>query len=373
MKNYDYLIVGAGLFGSVFAHEALKHGKRVLVIDKRSHVGGNAYTERVEGINVHKYGAHVLHTSDEEVWSLLSSLSEIRRFINSPIAIYKGESYNLPFNMNTFSKMWGVTTPDEARAVIESQREGLIPENAKNLEERAISLVGRDVYERLVKGYTEKQWGKDCRELPASIINRIPLRFTYDNNYFTDKYQGIPRGGYTPIFEKLLRGADLLLNTDYYDFIKNESVSFKKTVFTGRIDAYFGYCYGALEYRSLRFETKVLDKPDHQGTAVVNYTERDIPYTRIIEHKHFEGTVSDKTVVSFEYPEKSLPGSEPYYPVNDEKNENIYAKYARLAKAEKDVIFGGRLAEYKYYDMDEVIAAALKAAKAEFRNSEEHP
>jgi UDP-galactopyranose mutase len=365
MKKYDYLIVGAGFFGAVFAHEMTKRGKRVLVIDKRSHIGGNAYTEQIENINVHRYGAHIFHTSNEEIWRFITSLTEFSGFINSPLAVYKGSAYSLPFNMNTFFEMWGVRTAEEARAVIDSQRGSILPEDAKNLEERAISLVGTDVYERLIKGYTEKQWGKSCRELPAKIINRIPLRFTYDNNYFSDKYQGIPKGGYTRLFEKLLCGIEVLLDTDYYEFIKATDAVFGKTVFTGRIDAFFGYRFGALEYRSLRFENEILDIPEYQSRAVVNYTERDIPYTRIIEHKHFEPAENPRTVISREYPMKASVSTEPYYPINDEKNEALYKKYEALARNEKDVIFGGRLAEYKYYDMDEVIEAALRAARLE--------
>lgn len=364
--KYDYLIVGAGLFGSVFAYEAQKRGKKCLVIDKREHIGGNVYCENVDGINVHKYGAHIFHTSDEKVWQYINQFAEFNNFINSPIAIYKGEVYNLPFNMNTFSKMWGIRTPAEAKKVIEEQIRELNIKDPANLEEQALMLVGRDVYEKLIKGYTEKQWGRPCTELPAFIIKRLPLRFTYDNNYFNDRYQGIPIGGYTPIIEKMLSGIEVRLNTDYFDFIRTEKNCAVKTVFTGMIDAYFDYKLGHLEYRSLRFEHQLVACDNYQGNAVVNYTEREIPYTRIIEHKHFEFGKQPVTAISKEYPAEWKPGVEPYYPINNEKNNLLYAEYQKLAAAEPNVIFGGRLGSYQYYDMDKVIAAALKAVQLEF-------
>ena len=366
--KYDYLIVGAGLFGAVFAHESTKRGKRCLVIDKREHVGGNIYTENVEGINVHKYGAHIFHTSDKRIWDYMCSFCEFNNYINSPVAIYKDELYNLPFNMNTFSKMWGIKTPGEARAKISEQIAELNITEPKNLEEQALSLVGRDVYEKLVKGYTEKQWARDCTELPAFIIKRLPLRFTYDNNYFNDRYQGIPIGGYTAIIEKFLEGADIKLGVDYFDFIKDNADVAKKTVFTGPIDRYFNYCYGVLEYRSVRFETEILDTDNFQGNAVVNYTDREVPYTRIIEHKHFEFGKQDKTVVSREYSSEWKLGDEPYYPINNERNNTLYEKYKALADKTEGVIFGGRLGQYKYYDMDKVVIAALDTVKTEFGN-----
>lgn len=358
---YDYLIVGAGLFGSVFAHEMTKRGKSCLVIDRRSHIGGNCYTEWVEGINVHKYGAHIFHTSDKEVWDYINQFAEFNSFVNSPVAIYGDELYNLPFNMNTFSRMWGIKTPAEAKRIIAEQIAVLNISEPKNLEEQALLLVGRDVYEKLIKGYTEKQWGRPCTELPTFIIKRIPLRFTFDNNYFTDRFQGIPVGGYTQIFEKLLEGSDVLLNTDYSHF-KNEKLA-EKTVYTGSIDAFFDYCYGRLEYRSLRFETEVLDCDNWQGNAVVNYTSADVPYTRIIEHKHFEHGTQPKTVISREYPVEWSNVVEPYYPINNERNNALYTKYKALADSRDDVFFGGRLGEYKYYDMDKVIGAALSLAR----------
>lgn len=355
MKGYDYLIVGAGLFGAVFAREALNRGKRVLVVDRRSHIAGNIYTENVEGIDVHRYGAHIFHTSDRRVWEYINRYAEFNNFINSPIAVYGEEVYNLPFNMNTFSKLWGVKTPAEAKAVIDGQIASLSVGEAKNLEEQALLLVGRDVYEKLIKGYTEKQWGKPCSQLPPFIIKRIPLRFTYDNNYFNDRYQGIPVGGYTAIAEKLLAGADVRLGCDGAEAKGAAEI----TVYTGMIDEYFGYRLGELEYRSLRFETEILDEEDHQGNAVVNYTGAEVPYTRIIEHKHFERTVSPKTVITREYPMAWTKGAEPYYPVNDDRNNALYAEYRALAAEEKNVIFGGRLGSYRYYDMDKVISAAL--------------
>lgn len=365
MKKYDYLIVGAGLFGAVFAHEMTKAGKSCLVIDKRDHIAGNIYCENVEGINVHKYGAHIFHTSDKKIWEYINQFAEFNNYINSPVARYKDELYNLPFNMNTFSKMFHIVTPAEAKAKIQAEIEELGITEPKNLEEQALSLVGRSVYEKLVKGYTEKQWGRDCKELPAFIIKRLPLRFIYDNNYFNDRYQGIPIGGYTAIVEKMLEGSDVLLNTDYYEFRKENADIAKKTVYTGMLDKYFDYKYGVLEYRSVRFETETLDMENYQGNAVVNYTEREVPYTRIIEHKHFEYGTQPVTVISREYPSEWKSGGEPYYPVNNTKNEEIAQKYRALAQEEENVIFGGRLGEYRYYDMDKVIGAALKAVHQE--------
>jgi UDP-galactopyranose mutase len=365
MKKYDYLIVGAGLFGAVFAAEAMKAGKSCLVIDKREHIAGNIYTEREYGINVHKYGAHIFHTSDREVWDYINGYAEFNNYINSPVAVYKNELYNLPFNMNTFSRMWGIKTPREAKAIIEKQRGEAAFGEPSNLEEQAMSLVGRDVYEKLIKGYTEKQWGRPCTELPAFIIKRLPLRFTYDNNYFNDRYQGIPIGGYTAIVEKMLTGADVCLSTDYFEFIKENPDIAEKTVYTGEIDKFYDYEYGALEWRSVRFENEVIDTDNYQGCAVVNYTEAEIPYTRIIEHKHFDGAVSDKTVISREYSREWTLGEEPYYPINNDRNNELYKKYEARAAAEKNVIFGGRLGTYKYYDMDKVIRAALDAWRGE--------
>ena len=364
--KYDYLIVGAGPFGAVFAHEAKKRGKRVLVIDKRSHTGGNMYCEKVEGINVHKYGAHIFHTSNKEVWDYVNQFCTFNNYINSPIANYKDEIYNLPFNMNTFNKLWGVVTPQEAKEKIENQvKESNITE-PKNLEEQAISLVGKDIYEKLIKGYTEKQWGRRCTELPAFIIKRLPVRYTYDNNYFNDKYQGIPEGGYNVIFDKLLEGIDVELNVDFFDKKGELLQKADKIVFTGMIDQYFDYQYGVLEYRSLRFEHETLDEENHQGNAVVNYNEREVPYTRIIEHKHFEFGKQPKTVITREYPAEWKQGDEPYYPVNNEKNAEIFKKYQELAQKEENVIFGGRLADYKYYDMHNVMERALEVVKEEF-------
>ena len=362
---YDYLIVGAGLFGSVFAHEMTQKGCKCLVIDKRGHIGGNCYTQEIEGINVHRYGAHIFHTSDKAVWDYISRFASFNSFINSPLAVYKDELYNLPFNMNTFSKMWGTRTPAEARAVIDEQISRLGIREPKSLEEQALMLVGRDVYEKLVKGYTEKQWGRKCSELPAFIIKRLPLRFTYDNNYFSDRYQGIPIGGYTQIFEKLLCGCEVALNTEYADFIKSNGGIAKKTVYTGAMDEFFGYCFGRLEYRSLRFEDSILDIDSFQGNAVVNYTSADVPYTRIIEHKHFEYGTQPKTVITYEYPAEWTQGSEPFYPINDERNNALYAKYQALSQSRPDVVFAGRLGSYRYYDMDKVISAALSAAMTE--------
>lgn len=365
MKQYDYLIVGAGLFGAVFAHEATRKGRTCLVIDRREHIAGNIYCEKIEGIHVHKYGAHIFHTSNREIWDYVNQFAEFNNYINSPVASYKDELYNLPFNMNTFSKMWNIKTPNEAKEIIEKQKAGLNISEPKNLEEQALSLVGTDIYEKLIKGYTEKQWGRDCRELPAFIIKRLPLRFIYDNNYFNDRYQGIPIGGYNGIVEKLLEGSDVLLNTDYFDYIKTHQNAAKKTVYTGMIDEYFNFQFGHLEYRTVRFETEVLDEENYQGNAVVNYTEREIPYTRIIEHKHFEFGTQPKTVISREYSSEWKPGIEPYYPINDEKNSALFRQYQQLAEKEENVIFGGRLGNYQYYDMDKVIEAALDCAKRE--------
>ena len=370
--KYDYLIVGAGLYGAVFAAEATKQGKTCLVIDKRPHIAGNIYTESQEDINVHVYGAHIFHTSNKEIWNYVNQYAEFNNYINSPIAVYNDELYNLPFNMNTFSKMWNIRTPQEAKDKIASQIAALHITEPQNLEEQALSLAGTDVYEKLVKGYTEKQWGRPCTELPAFIIKRLPLRFTYDNNYFNDRYQGIPIGGYTQIVEKMLAHADVRTNTDFFELKKNgmklngEAITYDKLVFTGQIDEYFDYCYGPLQYRSVRFETEVLDCDNYQGNAVVNYTEREVPYTRIIEHKHFEFGTQPKTVISREYSSEWTAGAEPYYPVNDDKNTTLYQKYEELAKHESNVIFGGRLGSYKYYDMDKVIEAALQTCNEEF-------
>ena len=366
--KYDYLIVGAGLFGAVFAHEAKKSGKKCLVIEKRNHIAGNIYCEEIEGIQVHKYGAHIFHTSNKEVWDYINQFAEFNHYINSPIAVYKDELYNLPFNMNTFSKMWGIKTPQEAKEKIAQQVAETGITEPKNLEEQGLSLVGKDVFEKLVKGYTEKQWGRECKELPAFIIRRLPVRFTYDNNYFNDRFQGIPMGGYTSIVEKMLEGSDILLNTDYYEFRKENPDIAAKTVYTGMLDQYFDYKYGVLEYRSVRFETEKLDMENCQGNAVVNYTEREVPYTRIIEHKHFEYGTQPVTVISREYPSEWKLGEEPYYPVNNDKNEEVAQKYRELADKEETVIFGGRLGEYRYYDMDKVIEVALKVVEREKGN-----
>lgn len=361
---YDYLVVGAGLFGAVFAHEMKKKGKKCLVIDKRDHIGGNIYTEEIEGINVHRYGAHIFHTSNKRVWDYVNEFAEFNRYTNSPVARYKDELYNLPFNMNTFNKLWGVITPDEARAKIAEQvKEAGITEPS-NLEEQAISLVGKDIYEKLVKGYTEKQWGKRATQLPAFIIKRLPVRMLYDNNYFNDLYQGIPTGGYTKMVERMLDGIEVRLDCDYFDKKDDYDSMAEKIVFTGMIDEYYNYCYGELEYRSLRFETDILDTDNYQGNAVVNYTEYEVPYTRIIEHKHFEYTDSEKTVVTREYPADWKHGEEPYYPMNDEKNNALYAKYRELADKEDKVIFGGRLGMYRYYDMHNVIEEALNMTES---------
>ena len=364
MKHYDYILVGAGLYSAVIAWHAKQAGKSCLVLERRSHIGGNIYCEEIEGINVHKYGAHIFHTSDRKVWEFVNSFVEFNRYTNSPVANYKGEIYNMPFNMNTFSRMWGISTPQEAKAIIDKQKSEIMGE-PKNLEEQAIALVGRDIYEKLVKGYTEKQWGRDCSELPSFIIKRLPVRFTYDNNYFNDLYQGIPIGGYTKIIEKMLDGIEVKTDTDYFEFIKENPDIAEKTLFTGMIDEYFGYKLGALEYRSVRFETEVLDTDNYQGNAVVNYTEREVPYTRIIEHKHFEFGKQEKTVISREYSSEWKVGMEPYYPVNNEQNNKLFEEYKKLADQEKNVIFGGRLGNYKYYDMDKVIEAALETVEKE--------
>ena len=384
--KYDYLVVGSGLFGAVFAHEMNKQGKRVLVIDKRDHVGGNIYTKSRMGINVHMYGAHIFHTSDKEVWDYVNTFAEFNNYINSPVAVYKDELYNLPFNMNTFSKMWGIRTPQEAKRIIDAQAQKEVERikkesgqdtfSPKNLEEQALSLAGRDIYEKLVKGYTEKQWGRDCRELPAFIIKRLPMRFVYDNNYFNDRYQGIPTGGYTALVEKLLEGVTVKTGVDYYSFVKMdgdvpakpfESVagdSFDRILFTGMIDEFFGYRLGTLEYRSLRFETQDLpDVDNYQGNAVVNYTEREVPYTRIIEHKHFEFGQGSGTIITREYPANWKHGDEPYYPMNDDRNNELFSKYAGLAKDYPDILFGGRLGQYKYYNMDQVVREALDMSR----------
>ncbi|MBE6127874.1 MAG: UDP-galactopyranose mutase [Erysipelotrichaceae bacterium] len=371
MSKYDYLVIGAGLYGSIFAHEAAKKGSRVLVVEKRPNIGGNVFTEKVEGINVHKYGAHIFHTNNKKVWEYITKFAEFNRFTNSPVANYKGELYSLPFNMYTFNKMWGVVTPEEAQAKIEEQKKESGITEPKNLEEQAVSLIGRDIYEKLVKGYTEKQWGRDCKDLPAFIIKRLPVRLTFDNNYFNALYQGIPVGGYTKMVKNILDDTDLegsieiRLNTDYLNNKNELDNSADTVVYTGPIDAYFDYCLGTLEYRSVRFETELLDMPNFQGNAAVNYTDRETPWTRIIEHKWFEfgkdenGNELPKTVISREYSSEWKLGDEPYYPVNNEKNGELYQQYKELAEKEKNVIFGGRLGEYKYYDMDQVIAAVL--------------
>ena len=375
MKKYDYLIVGSGLFGSIFAYEANKKGKRCLVIDKRSHIGGNIYTENIEGINVHKYGAHIFHTSNKEVWEYINQFAEFNRYTNSPIARYKDELYNLPFNMNTFNKLWGVVTPNEAKAKIEEEKKEAGITEPKNLEEQAISLVGKTIYEKLVKGYTEKQWGKRATELPSFIIKRLPVRFVYDNNYFNNIYQGIPIGGYTKIIEKMLEGIEVKLNCDFFENRKEMENIAEKIVFTGQIDKFYNYKFGELEYRSLRFETEILEEENYQGNAVVNYTEYEVPYTRIIEHKHFEyganlgkelnGQAIKKTIITREYPDTWKKEKEPYYPINNERNNTLYDKYANLAKETKNIIFGGRLGKYKYYDMDKVIEEAIDCVKKE--------
>ena len=373
-KHYDYLIVGAGLFGSVFSYEMRQKGKTCLVIDKRDHLAGNIYTREVRGIEVHEYGAHIFHTSNPKVWNYVQQFAEFNHFVNSPMAVYKDEIYNLPFNMNTFSRLWGIKTPAEAKVKIEEQIAELDIAEPQNLEEQALKLAGRDVYEKLVKGYTEKQWGRDCRELPAFIIKRLPLRFTYDNNYFTDRYQGIPVGGYTAMIEKMLDGTEVRLNTEYRSFVKEQetalangadAITYDKVLYTGMIDEYFDYSLGNLEYRSLHFEQEDIPECDnYQGNAVINYTEREVPYTRIIEHKHFEFGKGEGTLITREYPADWHPGDEPYYPVNNERNNALYQKYQELAAKEKSVLFGGRLGQYKYYDMDKVIEAAWEMCEA---------
>lgn len=365
MKHYDYLVVGAGLYGAVFAYEAKKRGKEVLVIDRRDHKGGNIYCEEVNGINVHKYGAHIFHTSNKKVWEYVNQFAEFNRYTNSPVANYKGELYNLPFNMNTFNKMWGVITPQEAAAKIEEQRKEAGITEPKNLEEQAISLVGKDIYEKLIKGYTQKQWGRKCTELPSFIIKRLPVRLTFDNNYFNDLYQGIPMGGYNVIIDKMLDGVDVELGTDYLaNKDKYENIA-DKIIFTGPIDEFYDYCFGPLEYRSVRFETEELPVENYQGNAVINYTDAETPYTRIIEHKHFEFGTQPTTVISKEYSAEWKVGDEPYYPVNNDKNAALYQKYLDKSKEENKVIFGGRLGEYKYYDMDKVIESALNFVEKE--------
>lgn len=364
-EHYDYLVVGAGITSAVFVHEALKLGKSCLVIDRRPHIAGNIYTEEVEGINVHRYGAHIFHTSLKPVWEYVNRFAEFNNYINSPVAVYKDELYNLPFNMNTFSKMWGIRTPQEAREIIEHQKAAEAVDEPRNLEEQALSLIGRDVYEKLVKGYTEKQWGKSCTELPASIIRRLPVRFVYDNNYFNDRWQGIPMGGYTAMVERMFGDVEILLETEYCDFIEAHPGIADTVIYCGTIDAYFDYKLGVLEYRSLRFETETVECENWQGNAVVNYTEREVPYTRIIEHKHFEYGTQPVSVITREYPASWEPGDEPYYPINDERNNSLYAEYAKLAEQEGNVVFAGRLGGYKYYDMDKAIDAAFDLVKVE--------
>lgn len=364
MKHYNYIFVGAGLFNATIANEALKAGKSCLVIEKRGHIAGNIYTENIEGINFHKYGAHIFHTDSKEVWNYVSQFAEFNRYTNSPVANFHGQLYNLPFNMNTFNKIWpDVITPQQAQERISEQASVMAGKTPRNLEEQAISLVGKDIYERLIKGYTEKQWGKKCAELPASIIKRLPVRLTFDNNYFNDRYQGIPIGGYTQIVEKMLKGADILLNTDFFDDREKWLSSADKIIYTGTIDRFFDYSEGELEYRSLKFETEILDCPNFQGNAVINYTSSDVPYTRIIEHKHFEFGTQPKTIITREYPADWKRGNEPYYAVNDARNTALYAKYRALSEKQDKVVFGGRLGMYKYYDMDDTVAAALDIAK----------
>lgn len=366
---FDYCVVGSGLFGSIFAYEASKRGKKCLVVEKRNHIGGNCYTKTQENINVHLYGAHIFRTSSKAIWDYVRQFADFNHFINSPLANYKGEIYNLPFNMNTFCKLWNISTPKQAQDIIESQRKSALKNlkgAPKNLEEQALSLVGSDVYEKFIKGYTQKQWGRACKDLPASIIRRIPVRLTYDNNYFNDPYQGIPKGGYTPIFQKLLSQCEVRLNTNFLEHKEELKSQAKKVLFTGAIDSYFGYKLGALEYRSLHFTHETLEIPNYQGVAVVNFTDEQTPYTRIIEHKHFEFGTQERTIISKEYPLEWNPAQEPYYPINDDKNQALFAKYQELAKAEANILFGGRLGEYKYYDMQDVIQAALELVKREF-------
>lgn len=366
--KFDYLIVGAGLFGSTFAYEATKKGKKCLVIDKRSHIGGNIYTENIEGINVHTYGAHIFHTSNKKIWDYVNSFIEFNRYTNSPVARYKDEVYNLPFNMNTFSKLWkDVFTPEDAKKKINSELSNVKIDEPKNLEEQAIKLVGKTIYEKLVKGYTEKQWGMKATELPPFIIKRLPVRFTYDNNYFNDSYQGIPKGGYTQIVEKMLKDCEVRLNYDYFEHKEELNNIAKKIIFTGQIDKFYDYCFGPLEYRSVRFETEILNTDNYQGNAVVNYTEYEIPYTRIIEHKHFEFGTQEKSVISREFSDKWDISKEPYYPINNEKNNSLYEKYKELSTKDKNIIFGGRLGQYKYFDMHKIIEEALNLAKIELK------
>jgi UDP-galactopyranose mutase len=370
LRVYDYLIVGSGPFGATFAYLAKQAGKTCLIIDKRKHVGGNLYCENIAGINVHKYGAHIFHTSNKDVWDFVNQFVEFNRYTNSPIAIYKNELYNLPFNMNTFSKMWGITTPSDARAKIELQIKDLNIADPKNLEEQALKLVGKDIYYKLIKGYTEKQWGRSATEIPAFVIKRLPVRFTYDNNYFNDDYQGIPIGGYNVVINKLLEGIEVRLNTDFFENKIELELLANKIVYTGQIDEYFDYCYGELQYRGLQFEHEILDTDNYQGNAVVNYTEYEVPYTRIIEHKHFEFGTQEKTVITREYSSNWKRGEEPYYPINDEYNQGLYQKYKQLADKQDNVIFGGRLAEYKYYDMHQVIERAMYCVKLELLNND---
>ncbi|RYE27513.1 MAG: UDP-galactopyranose mutase [Sphingobacteriaceae bacterium] len=363
---YDYLIVGSGLFGAVFAHEAKKRGKKCLIIDKRDHAGGNVYNENIEGINIHKYGAHIFHTNDKRIWDYVNSFVEFNRFTNTPVADYKGTLYNLPFNMNTFYQLWNVKTPDEAKAVIADQIKDLNITDPQNLEEQALSLVGTDIYEKLIKGYTEKQWGREAKDLPAFIIKRLPVRFTYDNNYFNDTYQGIPNGGYNKLTDGLLEGTEVRLNENYFDNKEYYDSLAPQIVFTGKIDQYYDYQFGKLQYRSLRFEQQTLDMENYQGSALVNYTEREIPFTRIIEHKHFEFGTQPKTVITHEFPAEWNESNEPFYPINDQLNNETYKKYKGLADQETNVIFGGRLAEYRYYDMHQIIGSALKKVETHF-------
>ena len=365
MKAYDFIIVGAGLFGAVFAREAKKAGKKCLVIEKRKHIAGNIYTREIEGIQVHEYGAHIFHTSNKAIWEYVNQFAEFNRYTNAPVANYKGRMYNLPFNMNTFHQLWGVTTPEEAKAKIEAQKLEYAVENPQNLEEQALNLVGRDVYETLVKGYTEKQWGRRATELPAFIIKRLPVRFIYDNNYFDDAYQGIPIGGYTKMVERMLEGVEVSLEENFLDRQEYYKGKGEKIVYTGMIDEDFGYCVGELEYRSLRFETEILEEENHQGNAVVNYTEFEVPYTRVIEHKHFEYGSQPRTVITREYPREWQKGDEPYYPMNDDRNAALYARYLEAASKEGNVIFGGRLGQYRYFDMDDTIEAALACVKGQ--------
>ena len=365
-RHYDYLIVGAGLFGCVFSHEALKRGKTCLIVERRNHIAGNCYTENIEGIEVHRYGAHIFHTSKTKIWEYVKQFAEFNNFINNPIAIYKGRIFNLPFNMNTFYALWGTKTPAEAMAIMERQKHASGIKEAKNLEEQAISLVGQDIYELLIKGYTEKQWGRPCKDLPADIIKRLPIRLTFDNNYFNDSYQGIPVNGYTKMLETMIGNTEVLLNTDFITTRDRLSSYAEKVVYTGAIDEFFNYQFGKLNYRSLRFETEILNQENFQGNAVVNYTEREIPFTRIIEHKHFNPIKINKTVISREYPIEWEVGKEPYYPINDIQNNNLYERYRQLAKMRSNLIFGGRLGSYRYYNMDEIIEAALKIADIEF-------